>query len=286
MEINRKNHGIIYGKGTAEGFDRMKKKGAILPPFNIQDNVTRILTQTYAETFAEFDKIIAAMSLKNGAMIADAMPPEFKQIISRLKTVSMVSKSANVREMIDRQLLDAEQYFFKNFLDDAPDRISIRVQFGLEADKVFQGKLETLREEYLDTAMDRISEGESWLRLGFITELYNWAEGKGTLDSLPNIMANVKKESGAFSQFFSRDQFSRFNRALTTASFKQAGINKFKWMSVNDQRTRRNHHLLHNHVFDLDNPPEAWKAPNGVVINVREEMNAYNCRCACIPVFD
>jgi SPP1 gp7 family putative phage head morphogenesis protein len=225
-------------------------------------------------------------SISKGVMVSDAIPPEYRNIISRLKSISMVTKDTALREAIDNQLYNSMGHFFKNFTEDASPRISLQIQFALDSDDVFKDKLADLHESYLDGAMKRIQEAEQWYRLGFITELTNWVEGKSDAAGLPDIIAKTKGETGKFSQFFARNEFQLFNKALTEASFKQAGVKKARWISVGDQRVSTNHRLLHGNVFEIDNLPTAWKAKNGQILNVAKEIKRPLCRCCLLPVFE
>jgi hypothetical protein len=277
--------GYVEAKKTRQGFEKMRVKGAILPPFAIQDNVTRILNIYFDRLIGEFDKLVTSLAAHNG-LVTDSIPKEYAQIIRHLETMAIVTKDESLRESLDNQLMKAQQYFFKDFFEDASERIAIKVQFALDSDQVFKQNLDGIKKYYLDTAMERINEGESWLRQGFIFEFEKFINGESDGKDLPELIAKIKNESGKFSQFFARDQFSRFNKSLTLASFDAAGVTKMRWWAVNDARTRPKHHLLHNHVFDMNNLPTKWKAKDGTIINVEAENGAYLCRCCWLPVAD
>ncbi len=86
------------------------------------------------------------------------------------------------------------------------------------------------------------------------------------------MVGKVREEAGTFSKFFSRDQFSRFNRALTIATYDGAGAKWVQWVTVGDQRVRKSHRRLQNKIFRIDDLPK--------------EYLDYLCRCALLPVFD
>ncbi len=274
MIIERKIDGFVQGKNTAKAWMRMKNRGIILPPFQIQESLTRLVYNQYVKYFSEIEKVLTARSMHTGTSIADAeyLPMDYRKLLARLNEISEGFREESFQKAIDQQFDNAQEDFFKNFVEDASARVAVSISFALESDKIFKRNLGKIKEFYLDNAMKRIEGGQSDLRKSFIKQMSDWVAGKSDLSGLGQVIENIKNESFKFSQFFARDQFARFNKANTLASFDKAGVKKLKWWTMKDGRVRKAHKVLHGNIYDVDKLPE--------------EAKDYNCRCAFLPVFE
>ena len=82
------------------------------------------------------------------------------------------------------------------------------------------------------------------------------------------------------SHFIARDQMAKLNAAMRLKEHQDAGVRRFKWLTVGDQRVRESHRKFNRHIYEYANPP----------INERGEPvipgTDYNCRCVALPVFE
>ncbi len=272
--MERKISGYIQSKNTAQGWQKMKRRGAILPPFRIQDNVTRLISNEYDMWIADIDKAFTTQSMHTGESISDANYGKKLHtfIITILNTFSKRIRRDKFREALGRQFEDSKDEFFKSLLEDSPRKLELSISFALQSDQVFKNKIDLIKQFYVNDAIDRIDQGGSTLRKIFINQMGGWIEGNNDLSGLSDVIENIKQESGKFSQFFARDQMARLNKSLQLASFDKAGAKKLRWWTVKDGRVRPSHKALHNKVFDIDKLPE--------------EAKSYNCRCSFLPVFE
>lgn len=81
--------------------------------------------------------------------------------------------------------------------------------------------------------------------------------------------------SKARAELIARDQTSKFNGELTKLRQTEAGINKYRWATSNDERVRESHQALEGRVFSWDDPP-----------SVGHPGDDYQCRCVAIPIFE
>jgi SPP1 gp7 family putative phage head morphogenesis protein len=72
-----------------------------------------------------------------------------------------------------------------------------------------------------------------------------------------------------------RDQVSKLNGQLTELRQKQAGISRYIWRTVGDERVRESHQELDGQIFSWDDPPE-----------VGHPGYDYQCRCYAEPVIE
>lgn len=262
-----KRDGFIYVKGTAKGFEKMRRQGAILPPM-------RILSKTAKKLQSFYTGFLDKLDLSGIKSVLDAEPMLFsvvERLRNQLKEVPF--QETDYRKVLKRSLNETTRKFFGDFLLDAPDHIGVHVKWSLNKDDVFKDRIEGVKEYYLDTAVEKIAEGQDALRQKFIDSMQGWLEGDTQdMAGVFQIMKDIKNDGQTFSKFFARDQFARYNKALTLASFQQAGIDKVKWLTCGDQRVRPTHKALNGKVFDADNLPK--------------EIDDYNCRCALVPVED
>lgn len=261
-------------------FTRMRTRGAIPPPFAVIQVVTELVMRQYqAEIEALKKEAVQAgahFGVSLGVSDADAADLDLfldamRERVGRRVKGDVVD--ANTVSMVKKQLLDAQVEFFREFQDDADEETQARVVNAFTRGETFNGRLDVVREAYLRTAIERITEGKSQIRKTFIYLFGDWITGvSGDLKGLDSVMDEVSKEAGTFSRFFARDQFSRFNRALTLATYQEAGAKWVQWVTVSDQRVRKSHRQLQNKIFRIDDLPE--------------EYLDYLCRCSLIPVYD
>ena len=275
--------GYLYSKRTAPGFQKMKRQGIVMPPFRIEDEVTQLLTGHYDRLISKLSQAIKSVSMMERATTDSKMTTDgfYQEIMGQMQDVLLRSVTGDKEKLEKRlrQLLSAsEDHFFENFLDDADDRVKIRVEFALDKDQVFQQRIDFLMNDYLGKSLERIKGEEDELKNAFLRGLTEYALGKTPdLESIRDVMAEMKETAVNRARFFARDQFARLNKSLTLASFDAADVKRMQWIPVGDGRTRETHKTKSikkkygSDIFPLDSPPE--------------EMRDYNCRCAFVPVW-
>lgn len=262
-------------------FQRMRNRGAIPPPLALISSVSELVKREFLDIVTECEQEATILANQSGTRlgVSDADPYEetarhlVKALRERLKkALKEDNPSPQVIAQMERQLRRAQEDFFEEFSEDADDETKARVFTALTRDGVFTGRLNQLRAGYIRSAVERIGQGKSDLRKKFIALFSDWIEGKSnSLDSFKDIMAKCTEEAGTFSRFFARDQFSRFGRTLTVASYDAAGAKWVKWITVNDARVRKTHRALNGKIFAIDDLPE--------------EYLDYQCRCSYLPVY-
>ena len=264
-----KHSGYVYNSKTREAFQKMKRHGIVMPPFRIEDTVTKILTSHFDRLIDKISQAARGMALLEKA-VGDS--GELWNLQDSFLN-SIPSDKKKLAEQLEKQLDKAQLSFFDSFLEDAPERVSIAVQFALDKDEVFQSRLDGLMERFLKNSIERVGREENFLKSAFLMDLNDYILGKSKdLSSLKSVIEAMKETSVREARFFARDQFARLNKAMTITSIEQAGAKKVRWMSVHDGRTRPSHKALDGKTFDINAiPPEA---------------NDYNCRCGLYPVFD
>ncbi len=277
MIAPRRIGAYVQSKGTVAGFDRMKRRGIVLPPFQVEQQTAKAIRIGFDKFIAKIESITVSKSLQTGVGVGDAEPVEIDPqiLIKSLREEIKGWQEANVdpwskyfTNVLRQQLDEAMRSFFYDFLDDAPVKLANRIAVALDRDEVFKGRLETMKSSYLTEAVKAIGAGQSDLRKDFITKLNAWVTGKDeTLEGLQGIMEGIKKESVTFSKYFARDQLSRFNAALAVASYEQGGVTHVKWVTVGDARVRKAHRDRNGKVYKITEIPE----------------RGYNCRCGLLP---
>ena len=266
---------------TAEGFQKMKRRGIVLPPFQVEQSAAKLMYGELESLIALMRKAVVSASMQTGQGIQDEEDDLTRQAIKRIREQLAQLNAAGdlsedeerIRLQLSNQLAIAQQHFFRDFFEDASERLKTSISFSLQKDEVFKNRLDGIRRGYLDTAVERISEGKSFLRKRFIGILEQWVEGeREDLEGFDDLMDKIHAESLNFSKFFARDQFSRFNKALMVSSYAEAGAKWIRWVTVGDARVRKSHRELQGKIFAIDDLPK--------------EYEAYNCRCGFVPVFE
>jgi SPP1 gp7 family putative phage head morphogenesis protein len=280
-----KRSGYIYSKRTSSGFQKMKRQGIVMPPFRIEDDVTRLLTGHYDRLLTKMEQAIKSVRLMEKVttdsrrITTDGL---YQEIMGQMQDALLRSIGSD-KEKLEKRLrffLSASQdHFFENFLDDADDRVKIGVSFALDKDEVFQQRLDYLMNDYLSRSLERIKGEEDDLKNKFLKGLTEYALGNTPdLESIRDVMEEMKETSVHRARFFARDQFARLNKSLTLASLNAAGVEKMQWIPVGDGRTRETHKTKSikkkygSDIFPFNSPPE--------------EKDDYNCRCALVPVWE
>lgn len=277
MIFPRRIAGYVQGEKTSEGFERMKRRGIVLPPFQVEQNTAKAIRLEFDKMLAKIESITISKSLQTGVAVADAEPAPIAPdaLIQILRKEIKQWQDARVdpwtkyfTTMLKKQLAEAQEHFFKDFFEDAPLKLVNRVSYALDKNDVFKGKLARLQKGYLNEAIERINGGKSELRKTFIDKMSKWISGEeDDLEGLKGVMEDIRKESLNFSKFFARDQLSRFNAALTVASYQEAGVTHVKWVTVNDKRVRKEHQHRNGQIYPINKIPD----------------RGYNCRCGLTP---
>ena len=90
---------------------------------------------------------------------------------------------------------------------------------------------------------------------------------------------NVNK---SHAKFIARDQLAKLNGDINRKQQSDAGVTRYIWCTVGDQRVRDSHKKLNGKVFSWDNPPIVDEKTGRRC----HPMQDYQCRCVAKPVFD
>lgn len=101
-------------------------------------------------------------------------------------------------------------------------------------------------------------------------------------ESFEDMIKQEKEISEKKAKFLARQETRLLVAEYNKNRFKEAGVTKYRWVTVLDGRERKLHKELNGKVFSWDNPP-IIDATTGQRGNPRE---AYNCRCTAVPVID
>jgi SPP1 gp7 family putative phage head morphogenesis protein len=178
-----------------------------------------------------------------------------------------------LKKRMKAQFGKASDHFFKDLFEDADETLIDNLyRFKLDKNKVFEDKIESIKEDYINGAIDRIEGEQNDLKSRFLQKLVDWTqnENQEKLD-VRSLINEMKQTSVKEARFFARDTFSKFNKALLISSFKAAGVKTVKLRTVGDGAVRDSHRAWNNNVFHIDDIPQAW-------------FDDYNCRCSAVPV--
>lgn len=107
----------------------------------------------------------------------------------------------------------------------------------------------------------------------------NYMKGSTTTD----IVKGIQRQYGMskrHAKLIARDQTAKLNADITESQQRDAGVSRYKWSGVMDQRERRSHRELEGRIISWDNPPNVG---GGRCCHPGKD---YQCRCCAIPVFD
>ena len=115
-----------------------------------------------------------------------------------------------------------------------------------------------------------------------------YVSGKSTTEMMREIrrVYNVDRRRA---QFIALDQIAKLNAAVQKAQQQDAGIEKYIWSTVEDERVRNCHRALNGNEYSWEEPPEMWyQTKQGIVFTGRHchPGQDYRCRCIGRPVFN
>ncbi len=293
--------GYIYGPRTKQGFLRMARLGIPRPPFALEDRIIRRLKKGLGEKIialvkefnAEAEKerrAAAGEVLVSDARLApgDPGPKSGKEGLGRVLNQDAIGRIAavlqarwvteqsefepeTVKEYLQDVLSSDTSDFYKKFLRDAGIMLKGRISaFSIDKRLLFTKDIADLMSEYIEMSKHRLDWYAYDLKQAFLNGLQDYVTGRAEKFSMPDIVNKLGKLSRTKARFFARDQMAKFNKALTLATYKAAGVRTVRWMTCNDQRVRVSHRALNGRVFPIDQIPA--------------EKDDYNCRCGLIPV--
>ncbi len=103
-------------------------------------------------------------------------------------------------------------------------------------------------------------------------------EGMKSGKSIADIREQLVKQyhvSQSRAQFIAIDQSGTIHGQLVAKRHQNMGVDKFEWVTSNDERVRKSHEALGGMVFSYKQPP-AEGLPG----------EPYRCRCTAYPVFE
>lgn len=107
----------------------------------------------------------------------------------------------------------------------------------------------------------------------------NYMKGSTTT----GIVKEIQRQYGMskrHAKLIARDQTAKLNADITESQQRDAGVSRYKWSGVMDQRERKSHRELEGKTFSWDNPPDVGGDRRC------HPGQDYQCRCCAIPVFD
>lgn len=295
--------GYIYGPRTRQGFLRMARLGIPRPPFALEDRIIRRLKAGFKEKIvalvkefkAEAERVRKAQAgavLTSDARRAPGDPGRgsgkeglgrtalldkdtIGQIAAVLQAKWVTEESEFepevVRQYLEDVLASDTSDFYKKFLRDAGVALKGRMSaFSLDKRLLFTEQIAAVMNEYLEQSKHRLDWYAYDLKQKFLQGLQDYVNGKSDTFSLPDVVNTLGRLGNVKARFFARDQMARFNKALTLATYKAAGVRTVRWMTCNDSRVRASHAALNGKVFPIDAIPQ--------------EKDDWNCRCGLVPV--
>lgn len=296
--MENKYSGFIYGPKTVKGFNRMQRLGFPRPIFSVENKINTHLKKAYQNSIKkildDFSRIAQSSGLTQDADISNRTADFFNQLAENKdlnqrtylvmamnnlqREWEQASQESNFDEYseewknkLDKILFENQKEFLSRLNSDASEKFKARVtDFSIDKKQLFNQHMKRIRDLYLDNSMERIKGEEDELKKEFLKKLNAYIIGDtDTLDVI-EITKALLNDCGRMARFFARDQMARFNKAVTIATYEDAGVTKVKWITVQDGRVRNTHAALNGQVFSIDNLPS--------------ELNDYNCRCGLVPV--
>jgi SPP1 gp7 family putative phage head morphogenesis protein len=84
-------------------------------------------------------------------------------------------------------------------------------------------------------------------------------------------------------KFIARQETSLLTSNIKEVQYKQAGVDRYIWRTVGDNRVRDMHDELNGKEFSFSNPPDAKYFSTGKPENPGHD---FNCRCVALAIIE
>ena len=256
------------------GRDLFRRRGAPQPSQRREDLMARTLAEEYRGLFDDL-----RASARNGPW---AVLARLRELVGQ-RGVDV----GRLRERLNRQFVGETERVIRDLVANAGDRLAREIgSLSIPALEAFGSRLAGIRELYLDDAVARIEGEEDELKRTFLERLDDWATRGYDLD-VSDIVERMKQAADGRAKFFARDQFSRFNRSVAVASYRQAGAEYVEWLNSSDGRVRPAHGAKPGPGEYLGMPLNDHRVRNHKIYTQAElerdpEWKSYNCRCGFV----
>ena len=194
---------------------------------------------------------------------------------------AVIAAVNRIRNSFDQHVDNGE---FEGIAEDVASQVA--AHSAQQEDRIFQAVLgiDVFREEpwLSDELASWSAQSASRMRrassemIDFISEITQQGLRQGrTASAIREDIVERYGISRRRAQFIARDQIATLSGELMRRRQKEAGIERFRWQTSEDQRVRDSHKELNQQIFEWDKPP-----------HVGIPGEDYNCRCTGEPVFE
>lgn len=262
--------GFFTGKFNAAIGLEMRKLGA---RFNH-------LRKAYAIPRDQLPMDLQVIMSKGEAKLQDKVKSIYQHLEDLKKNKS--SETINFEPQFAGILIDLDKQFSSTFPKglNIPMHMSPYVKEQLK--KNYTNNLNLYINDWYDTAIVRLRRKVQ----DNVVEGYRASNLIGVIQSERNVSANKAK-------FLAASETSLLVSKYREVRYKEAGVNKYKWLTSMDERVRpnfearktrhtsNNHRKLNNRIFSWDEPPIVDSA-TGRRCNPGEDFGP--CRCVAVPI--
>ena len=219
----------------------------------------RVLEAKFNQAIAVMPKIlsksIASLEIESlGLAGLDRVSKEFKRTVGKAISIAPdIGKEG-------RKILKEE--YFKS------DQLPIKKYLLRDFEDKTQYYMENFGQETVEKLRLKIS--------------YHISKG-GTREGMRELIESELDIAEDRVRFIARQETSLLLSNFKEIQYKQAGVNKYIWRTVGDNRVREKHADLDGKTFSFDSPPDASYFNTGKPENPSKD---YRCRCIAIPIVE
>lgn len=232
--------------------------------------------------------VLRTLEREAASAVRDIIKPAYQQRVSQIKAAITIDADENAFAAFKNRLMSGLQRQINEvsrLLNVEADRhteawmASAKRSLGVDLRGV-------VNRDDVREALEIASMRNASLITNFTEEMVKKVQ-QATLDALPKgqsytrLAATIKHELGVSdsrAQLIAKDQSSKLNADLTEIRHKQAGVNKYEWLTSEDERVRPRHRDLNGRIYEYGQPTGAEGGlPPGQPIR---------CRCVACGVVD
>lgn len=200
-----------------------------------------------------WDQLIAALR----KVERDMLGPE-QNVIDSLKTLGQDNNKHNLTEW--RRLIRSA--YGVNPAEENPERFqNLLEDWALTNARLIRSVPAKVTGQIAEAIQEALLEGKSI---------------KETKDDIYDILDDRIDVSDSRIELIARDQVAKLNGQLTRERQEDAGVERYIWRTVGDERVRDSHVLVDGHEFDWSNPP--------IETDGNHPGEDFQCRCWAEPL--
>lgn len=243
-----------------------------------------VLSKELKRLGAEWDRTHGWWKIPNSKLTPDVRmaigisESKFKEMAARVdKKLSSVVPTELADQFKLEKIFDSTIYSFNKDFEASVKSISVKVQLTKE-------QREKIRKEYTENMKLYVRKWTEDEIIKLRKQVQSNVSAGMRYEGLVKIIKDSKRVSDNKAQFLARQETNLLLTEMRKQRYTDVGVNKYKWVTLHDDKVRHRHRQLDGKVISWDNPPIVTEP--GEAVRRAHAGADFNCRCIAHPVIE